>query len=694
MAVRLYHISIKGELYYKNLAKQNIERKVFTKPVRGEILDRNGRLLAMNRMGFSISIRPHLKKNGKRLNKVVDKLTKTFPDLNRTIMLKIYKKGSSAYNHEPIKVVDFIRYRDMMSAYPRLSIYDDIKVEAETTRYYPYGKYGAHIVGYTGRSNKKENKKDSIVAKVGVIGKSGLERQYNKILQGELGYSITKVTATNEKIKDLKIVKPLENRNLELNLDIDLQIMIYKLMKDMSGAVIVMKTNGDVLSAVSTPSYDPNLFVGGISKKNWVALQNDLEHPFTNRFIHGTYPPGSTIKMGVAIANSLSSKSTIDQTEHCVGYIRIGRSRHKFRCWKKHGHGTVGLRRALQQSCDVFFYNKSLDMGIDFLSKSLKSLGLGVKTGVDLPREYSGVIPNKAWKMKRFKKPWYMGETVIAAIGQGYDHITPMQIARYTNLIATSNLVTPNFAKFINGKAVEQNITTLNLNSELMEQIHLGMYDVCNEPSGTAYTHLKNLPITVAGKTGTSQVVSIPQNVYNRTKEQDLAYWKRSHALLTSYAPFKNPRYIVTTLVEHGGHGGSTNGPIVAEIYKWMFKKGYFNREKKESVKNMHTAKLDVSKELKEKVNKDLDVHPLTENEIKRIIKPKKVIKPEVIKVKVDKPKLEEKEEVVIKPRNISIQSLINNKEIYIKEKPKEIEVKKKINVIYMIDKDDLKEGD
>ncbi|SFV64853.1 Cell division protein FtsI [Peptidoglycan synthetase] [hydrothermal vent metagenome] len=695
MAVYLYDISIKNEFYYKNLAKQNIERKVYIKPVRGEILDSKGRLLAMNRMGFSVSIKPHLKRDGKRLNKVVDKLIEMFPDLNKTIMLKVYDKGSSAYNHEPIKVVDFIRYRNMIPAYPRLSIYDDIKIEAETTRYYPYNIYAAHIVGYTGRSNRKENDKDLVVKKVGVIGKSGLEREYNKVLQGELGYKITKVTATNEKIEDLKIVKPIENRNLELNLDIDLQIMIYKLMKDMSGAVIVMKTNGDILAAVSTPSYDPNLFVGGISKKNWLALQNDIEHPFTNRFIHGTYPPGSTIKMGVAIANSLSNKSTIDQTETCMGYIRIGRSKHKFRCWKKHGHGTMGLRKAITQSCDVFFYNKSLDMGIDFLSKSLKSLGLGVKTGVDLPREYSGVIPDKAWKMKRFKKPWYMGETVIAAIGQGYDHITPMQIARYTNVLATSRLVTPRFAKFINGKEIKRDKgKLLKLDPVLMETIHLGMYDVCNDPTGTGSRYLKYLPIRVAGKTGTSQVVSIPQNVYIRTNEQDLSYFKRSHALLTTYAPFKNPRYIVTTIIEHGGHGGSTNGPIVAEIYKWMFKKGYFNKEKKEIKKNTNIAKLEVSPELKEKVNKDLDLTPLTKNEIKKIVK-HKIIK--VPKVKIEKP-IEEVEEKKVKKevvtKNLSIESLINNKKIYIKEKPKEKEVKHKINVIYTIDKDDEKQGD
>ncbi|HHD73097.1 MAG TPA: penicillin-binding protein 2, partial [Epsilonproteobacteria bacterium] len=547
---------------------------------RGEIIDIDGKLLAMNRIGFSISIKPHLEQGGKQLNLVPDKLVHTFPDLNKTMMLKVYKKHSSAYNHKYIKVVDFVRYRDMMRAYPVLSLDRDISIEAETKRYYPYGRYAAHIVGYTGRSNKKENAKDFTVDQIGVIGKSGLERYYNETLQGKLGYTISKVTATNREIEVLEYKKPKENQNLVLNLDMDLQMMIYNRMSEMAGVVIVMRTNGEILAAVSTPSYDPNMFVGGISKKDWRTLQEDPEHPFTNRLIHGTYPPGSTIKMGVAIADSLSPKGHVFNTEFCRGWITIGRSRHKFRCWKKHGHGTVGLRKAIRESCDVFFYNKSLEIGIDSMAKTLKSLGLGVKTGIDLPREYRGVIPDKSWKMKRFKQQWYMGETVISAIGQGYDAVTPMQLARYTNLLATGNLVTPHFAKVINGTPVLPNIKKVALDKNVMDTIHAGMYDACNTLHGTAYTHLRNLPIVVAGKTGTSQVVSIAQNVVNRAKEHDMEYWKRSHALLTTYAPFNKPKYIVTTLVEHGGHGGGTNGPVVADIYKWMYARGYFSEDK------------------------------------------------------------------------------------------------------------------
>ena len=579
MVTRLYHVSIKSNFYYEGLAKENIERKQFIKPVRGEITDRNGKLLAMNQIGFSLSLAPHLKVKNGQLGSVVDKLVETFPDLNKTVMLKVYKKQNSPYNHKFIKVVDFIHYSNMMGAYPKLSLEKNIKIEAETKRYYPYGRYSAHIVGYTGRSNKKENEKDPVVDEVGKVGKSGLERYYNGVLQGELGYEINKVTATNKAIEVLEKELPKDNKNIQLNLDIELQKMIYERFGDQTGVAIVMRTNGEVLSAVSYPSYDPNLFVGGISSKDWRALQDDLAHPFTNKFIHGTYPPGSTIKMGMALAYNKALPNSISTPEYCNGHITLGTSKHKFRCWSRWGHGKVDLRKAVRESCDVYFYNKSLKVGIDAMAKNLRSFGLGVKTGVDLPREYSGVMPDKAWKMKRYKQPWYMGETVIASIGQGYDLTTPLQVARYTGLMATSKLATPRIASEVDGQKIEPKMKTLEFNPFYLNEIRKGMYEVCNTRGGTAYKTMSNLPIIVAGKTGTSQVTSIPQSTKVRLKEEELAYYHRSHAWITTYAPFDNPQYIVTVLVEHGGHGGSTSGPIAADIYKWLYKKGYFNPE-------------------------------------------------------------------------------------------------------------------
>lgn len=581
---RIYQISIKSNYYYENLAQMNIERKYFIKPVRGEILDRNRKLLAVNDIGFSIKIAPHLSKKSGKLEKTIDTIVKEFPDLNTTKLLAKYKKKNSLYNHKFIPIVDFIGYDEMIGAYPKLSINKLLQIESETKRMYPAGSMATHVVGYVGRSNAKDNKKDPVVAKVGVVGKTGLERQYNNVLQGELGYRMVKVSATNKEVAELEKVEPKEDQNLVLNLDLELQKKINELFKDQAGVAVVMHVNGDIIGAVSYPSYDPNLFVGGISSKKWKALINDFNHPFTNKIVSGAYPPGSAIKMGMALAFS-NAGTSVEKTEHCRGYITIGKNKHKFRCWSRYGHGTVGLRKAIRESCDVYFYNKSLQTGINAMSDALKHMGLGVKTGVDLPRETRGIIPNKAWKMKRYKQPWFKGETVIASIGQGYDLVTPLQVARYTAFLATKLLPTPHFAHIIAGKEVKPEYATYEVNENHLNSIRLGMYDVCNSPHGTAKRTMSKLPIVVAGKTGTSQVVSISQKEKVRMKEHEMDYYSRSHAWLTTYAPFKDPKYVVTVLVEHGGHGGSTAGPIAAEIYKWMANEGYFGEEFKGKIR-------------------------------------------------------------------------------------------------------------
>ena len=284
LITRIYQISVQSGPYYEKLAHINITRKYFIKPIRGEILDRKGQLLAVNKIGFSIKIAPHLKKDSKELHSTIDSIVKEFPDQNKTKILKKYVKKNSAYNHRFIKIVDFINREDMIGAYPKLTFNKLLKIEDETKRYYPAGGLATHIVGYVGRSNKKDNEKDNVVDKVGVIGRTGLERKYNKVLQGELGYRMVKVSATNKEVAEMEKKEPIEDRNLELNIDLRLQKKINELFKEKehAGVAVVMNVNGDILAAVSYPSYDPNLFVGGISSKKWKILINDFNHPFTN----------------------------------------------------------------------------------------------------------------------------------------------------------------------------------------------------------------------------------------------------------------------------------------------------------------------------------------------------------------------------------------------------------------------------
>ncbi|NPA04287.1 MAG: penicillin-binding protein 2 [Epsilonproteobacteria bacterium] len=571
---RVYFISIKSNRYYEALAKQNMIKKEWIVPIRGEIFDRNGIPLAVNNIGFKIKIAPHLRK-GKRIDKVIEQIVKHFGELNATKLKKRYLAKDSPYNHDYIEIVQFLEYERVLPFFTEFSFIPEIKIEPAFKRYYPFKDVASHVIGYVARTNVREAKIDPIAKITGVMGKSGLEKYYNSYLEGELGYKKIKVTAFNEELEVLEQKDPIQNRHLYLSLDMRLQQYIQEIFKDKAGVVIVMKTNGEILAAGSFPEYDLNMFVNGISRKKWRELITSLDHPFTNKLVNGLYPPGSTIKMGVALSFLDSEKITPHTSFYCNGAIELGKR--KFRCWKLRGHGEVKLTKAIRESCDVYFYEGSLRIGIDKIAHDLRRQGFGKKTGVDLPNEFIGVIPDKEWKMRKYHIPWYKGETVVSSIGQGYDLVTPMQMARYTALLATGKLPVPHFAKsFIDHDYKEKYFDVLTpLQKKMLPTIRWGMYEVCNHPKGTASRHIKT-PITIAGKTGTAQIVSIPQDEKRRMKEEELEYYSRSHAWLTTYAPFENPKYIVTVVVEHGGHGGSAAGPIVSQIYNKMIELGYF----------------------------------------------------------------------------------------------------------------------
>ncbi len=584
MFVRLYFLSIRSNLYYEELAKENSEKSYYIKPARGEIFDDKGRLLAINDIGFAISVVPKLDTNSSDFKDLLSELKADFPDINTTKIRKVYEKADSSYNHKYIKVIDFIPFEKMLNLYPRLSLNSLVNIEVETKRIYPYGAYASHVIGYIGKSNLKENSTDEVVKIIGKTGKSGVEKSYNEYLQGEPGAIVSKVTATNQEIEVVRKITPKENRNIVLNMDIELQKMIYDKFGDQAGVAIVMRPTGEILAAVSVPSYDPNLFVGGISKDDWSALQNNIDHPFTNKFAYGMYPPGSTIKMAMALAIGEANPGTLDKSEMCPGFIIVGRNGQIFRDWAKNGHGVTDLRKAIRESVDVYFYKKSLATGMDKIAPNLRKFGFGEYTGVDIDGESKGLVPDSAWKKKRFKQSWYPGDTVNTSIGQGFMLVTPLQLARYTATIATSYMPTPMFAKKLGDKTLKPELEYVKLDQKYLNLIRLGMYDVCNSPGGTAVAALSGLPIKVAGKTGTSQVTGISRSEKVRLKESQLEYYHRSHAWVTTYAPFEDPQLIVTVLVEHGGHGGSAAAPIAADIYRWLYAHGYIKKTVSKSV--------------------------------------------------------------------------------------------------------------
>ncbi|HEF5557252.1 TPA: penicillin-binding protein 2 [Campylobacter jejuni] len=581
---RVYYLSIKSNVYYEELAKQNAIKTEFLPPVRGQITDRNGTLLAINDLGFSISIKPYLsikKSNKGILDKELSELTNLFPDLNASKLAEIYKRNDSYYNQDFIKVVDFIPYDEIIPHYSELNLNKTIKIDPVVKRKYPFGKLASHIIGYVGKANLQDVQENEIAKLSNYTGKSGIERYYNDILQGEKGTRVYKVNALNQEVEQLSYAPAMSN-DIELTIDIELQSYLTSLFEGNAGAAIIMNVNdGSILAAGSFPEYDLNPFVTGISFKDWDELSNSLDHPFTNKLINGYYPPGSVVKMGVGLS-FLNSKNISPSTQYvCNGSIELGGR--FFRCWNRSGHGPVDLKHAIKYSCDVYFYNGSLQVGIDQISETLSRIGFGAKTGVDLPSEFVGTLPSKEWKMQRYRQSWFQGDTLNTAIGQGNFLATPMQIARYTAQIAKGGEVIPHFLKSIenNNTTIEnqmdenkKEIFTLFEKSQL-PYIRDAMYAVANEQGGTSYRYLHNLDVKVAAKTGTAQVVGFSQTDKNRVDEKQFEYYTRSHAWLTSYAPYSKPKYVVTVLLEHGGRN-ITSGATVAKIYQKMIDLGYF----------------------------------------------------------------------------------------------------------------------
>ncbi|EAH8792380.1 penicillin-binding protein 2 [Campylobacter jejuni] len=581
---RVYYLSIKSNVYYEELAKQNAIKTEFLPPVRGQITDKNGTLLAINDLGFSISIKPYLsikKSNKGILDKELSELTNLFPDLNASKLAEIYKRNDSYYNQDFIKVVDFIPYDEIIPHYSELNLNKTIKIDPVVKRKYPFGKLASHIIGYVGKANLQDVQENEIAKLSNYTGKSGIERYYNDILQGEKGTRVYKVNALNQEVEQLSYT-PAKSNDIELTIDIELQSYLTSLFEGNAGAAIIMNVNdGSILAAGSFPEYDLNPFVTGISFKDWDELSNSLDHPFTNKLINGYYPPGSVVKMGVGLS-FLNSKNISPSTQYvCNGSIELGGR--FFRCWNRSGHGPVDLKHAIKYSCDVYFYNGSLQVGIDQISETLSRIGFGAKTGVDLPSEFVGTLPSKEWKMQRYRQSWFQGDTLNTAIGQGNFLATPMQIARYTAQIAKGGEVIPHFLKSIenNNTTIEnqmdenkKEIFTLFEKSQL-PYIRDAMYAVANEQGGTSYRYLHNLDVKVAAKTGTAQVVGFSQTDKNRVDEKQFEYYTRSHAWLTSYAPYSKPKYVVTVLLEHGGRN-ITSGVTVAKIYQKMIELGYF----------------------------------------------------------------------------------------------------------------------
>jgi len=570
---KVYKLSVLEHNHYTMLAQQNINKKLYLKPIRGIIYDATHKPVAYNELRFSLLLKPHLHQED--LNNTLNYINK-YLSFNIKKAFKNYKKKNSVYNHEYIPILEYIEYKKIFPIMPILIHNPNIKIESDYLRIYPLKEVMSHILGYVGKANQKEIDKSPALKYIKITGKNGIEKSYNKYLTGKLGFKNVIVNARNKIVKTLSIQKPISS-NIELNIDSRLQSFIFNLLKkeDKKGTVIVMSVDGRVIAMVNYPSYDDNLFVRGISQKEWSRLIHNHFNPFLNKSISGVYPPGSIIKPSEGLIAIASGKLSPYKKIFCPGYIEVGKR--KFRDWKPGGHGEVNIFKSIKRSVDVYYYKIGLLLGIDYLASHLRKMGFGKKTGIDLPNERSGLIPDKEWKRKKYNQSWFIGETINASIGQGYVLVTPIQAAVNTALLATGKLPVPRIVKKIDNtpiKLIKKDVLSYK-EKKYLPLIRRGMWEVCNAPGGTATRHIVGLPFAIAGKTGTAQVHSIPQDVKKRKREDELAYWKRSHAWLTTYGPYRHPKFVVTAMIEHGGHGGSAAGGIVSEIYKKLIQLDY-----------------------------------------------------------------------------------------------------------------------
>ena len=575
---RVYYLAIKSNVYYEEMARQNAVKTQFIAPIRGLIFDTKGRLLASNDLGFSIAMKPYLhikKENRKLLDEEIAFFAQFFPDINTTMLRRNYIREDSYYNQDFIEVAEFVPYKDMIAAYSELNLRENLRILPTVKRSYPYENIASHIIGYIGKANLQEMKENEIAKLTRYVGKSGVEKYYNAILQGEKGIREVKVNAFNKEIEELFYTNP-KSQDLILSIDIELQRFLTKVFAENAGVAIIMDADdGSILAAGSFPEYDLNLFVSGISASQWQELNESPEHPFINKMINGLYPPGSVVKMGVGLSYLNSGAFNAKGTFFCSGAVEL--SNRLFRCWNRIGHGAMDLRDAIKHSCDIYFYEGALKVGIDKIAPTLLKMGFGSKTGVDLPNEFIGIMPHREWKLRRYNAAWFRGETLNTSIGQGNFLVTPMQIAKYTAQIASGKRVTPHFVKSEQNTSAQDELFTPFEKNQL-PLIKEAMLAVAKEPGGTAYRYFQYLPLNVAAKTGTAQVVGFSQTEKRNIREKDLEYYSRSHTWLTSFAPYDKPKYVVTVLLEHGGKTMTTNA-LAIKIYEKLLELGYLQRQ-------------------------------------------------------------------------------------------------------------------
>ncbi len=571
LIVRLVYLQVLGHQHYTTKAKENSIKLEPTVPSRGIIYDRHGNILAKNIQTYSLELVPEQISD---LDDTLVKLQKLL-DIPEEKIEQFQKLRKRQKRFTGIPLLANMTDEEVAKFAVARPFFHGADVHIRQQRNYPYGELAAHVIGYVGRINEEEMKELPIAEYRGstYIGKLGIESSYESELHGVTGYSEIEVNVQGRPLKTLKEVDPVAGANLYLSLDIDLQKTAYDALENYNGAVVAIDIEtGGVLVFVSRPGFDPNPFVFGISNAAYHELQSSPDQPLYNRALRGLYPPGSTIKPFMAMAGLEYNAVGLRQQLFCPGYYQLPNDSHRYRDWRKGGHGSINVSEAVTQSCDVYFYRLASLLGIDRIHSFLQKFGFGEKTGIDLIGEKYGLLPSREWKLQKKGQAWYPGETVITGIGQGYHLVTPLQLARATATLANNGkVVVPHLVDKINAEAAkipnqDNPQALIPLKSANIETIVAAMINVVHSNRGTAKSISGGINYHIAGKTGTAQVINIKQNAsYN---ENQIDFKQRDHALFISFAPAENPKIAVAVIAENGGHGGSVAAPIAAKVIK------------------------------------------------------------------------------------------------------------------------------
>jgi penicillin-binding protein 2 len=563
--------------YYQTLAESNRISVVPIVPNRGLILDRNGIELARNYSGYTLEINQ---------NKVKD-VAATVNELSTVVEItprdrKRFKKLlAESRNFETLVIRSKLTEEEIARFAAQQYRFPGVEINARLFRDYPYSDKASHLIGYIGRINQKDVdrlEEEEIFDNYrgsDYMGKTGLEQSYETELHGTTGTEQVEVDSAGRAVRMLSRTPPVSGNNLVLSIDAKLQEIAEQAFGDYRGALVAIDpNNGEVLAFISKPGYDPSLFIDGIDTESWNELNNSPDHPLNNRALRGQYPSGSTIKPFMALAGLHYNIRSPNQTISDPGFYTLPGSSHRYRDWKKDGHGTVNLFKSIVVSCDTYYYGLAVEMGIDRIFEYLSGFGFGKKTDIDLEGESSGLLPSQAWKMKRFKQKWFTGDTVSVGIGQGYSLVTPMQLAHATATIANNGVAyKPHLVREIRGAQTKDTriiphepLADLKFDPAHLELVKSAMYAV-TQPGGTAVGASAGAEYHIAGKTGTAQVIGMKQGEkYDASKINER---HRDHAWFIAFAPAEQPKIALVVLAENGGHGGGTAAPIARKVFDY-----------------------------------------------------------------------------------------------------------------------------